>query len=87
MSKSMLYNEEARKKLECGAQKIVDAVKLTLGPKGRNVVLERKYTTPLVTNDGPWGGYDPLCKNGRYPVLPQYIQNYVCKDLPQELFL
>lgn len=52
MSKQILYNEEARKKLEIGACKVVDAVKLTLGPKGRNVVLERKYTTPLVTNDG-----------------------------------
>lgn len=52
MSKNIIYGEEARKALEKGAQKIVDAVKLTLGPKGRNVVLERKYTTPLVTNDG-----------------------------------
>ena len=52
MSKGILYNEEARKKLGIGVNKVVDAVKLTLGPKGRNVVLERKYTTPLVTNDG-----------------------------------
>jgi len=52
MSKQLLYGEEARKALERGVNKIVDAVKLTLGPKGRNVVLERKYTTPLVTNDG-----------------------------------
>ena len=52
MSKNILYNEEARKKLGIGVNKIVDAVKLTLGPKGRNVVLERKYASPLVTNDG-----------------------------------
>ncbi len=52
MSKNIIYGEDARKALEKGAQKVVDAVKLTLGPKGRNVVLERKYTTPLVTNDG-----------------------------------
>ncbi|MBQ3047940.1 MAG: chaperonin GroEL, partial [Clostridia bacterium] len=52
MSKKIIYGEEARKKLETGALKVVDAVKLTLGPKGRNVVLERKFTTPLVTNDG-----------------------------------
>ena len=52
MSKNIIYGEDARKALEKGALKIVDAVKLTLGPKGRNVVLERKYTTPLVTNDG-----------------------------------
>ena len=52
MTKKILYNEEARKKLSSGANKVVDAVKLTIGPKGRNVVLERQYTTPLVTNDG-----------------------------------
>lgn len=50
--KKILYGEEARKALERGVNKIVDAVKLTLGPRGRNVVLERKYTSPLVTNDG-----------------------------------
>lgn len=52
MSKQMLYHERARKALEQGASKLANAVKITLGPKGRNVVLERKYTTPLVTNDG-----------------------------------
>jgi len=52
MSKNIIYGTEARKSLERGAQQVVDAVKLTLGPKGRNVVLERKYTTPLITNDG-----------------------------------
>lgn len=52
MSKQILYGEKARKALENGAFKVVDAVKLTLGPRGRNVVLERKYTTPLITNDG-----------------------------------
>jgi len=52
MSKNIIYGNEARKALENGATKVVDAVKLTLGPKGRNVVLSRQYTTPLVTNDG-----------------------------------
>ena len=52
MSKKFLYGDDARKALACGAQKVVDAVKLTLGPKGRNVVLDRKFVTPLVTNDG-----------------------------------
>ena len=52
MSNNIIYGEQARKKLETGALKVANAVKLTLGPKGRNVVLERKYTTPLVTNDG-----------------------------------
>lgn len=52
MSKQILYKEEARKALENGVKKIVDAVKLTIGPKGRNVVLGRQYQAPLVTNDG-----------------------------------
>ena len=52
MSKQIIYGEQARKALENGVTKVVDAVKLTLGPRGRNVVLERKYTTPLITNDG-----------------------------------
>ncbi len=50
--KQIIYGNEARKALEKGAMSVVDAVKLTLGPKGRNVILARKYTTPLVTNDG-----------------------------------
>ena len=52
MSKMIIYGEEARKALENGVQKVVDAVKLTLGPKGRNVVLSRPYSSPLITNDG-----------------------------------
>lgn len=52
MSKQILYGEDARKALEKGINKIADAVKLTLGPRGRNVVLERKFATPLITNDG-----------------------------------
>lgn len=52
MSKQILYGFEAIKKLEQGVKKLSDAVKITLGPKGRNVVLDRKFTTPLITNDG-----------------------------------
>ena len=52
MSKKIIYGEEARKALENGVKKVVDAVKLTLGPKGRNVVLSRAYSSPLITNDG-----------------------------------
>ena len=52
MSKKVLYGIDAIKKLEIGADKLANAVKITLGPKGRNVVLERKYSTPLITNDG-----------------------------------
>ncbi len=52
MAKQFLYGEEARKSLERGVNTLCDTVKITLGPKGRNVVLDRKYTTPLITNDG-----------------------------------
>ena len=52
MSKQMLTGFDAIKKLENGVKKLSNAVKITLGPKGRNVVLDRKYTTPLITNDG-----------------------------------
>ena len=52
MAKKFLYGEEARKSLKAGVDCVADAVKITLGPKGRNVVLDRKYGSPLVTNDG-----------------------------------
>lgn len=52
MSKKIIYGEEARRALEKGVNILSDTVKITLGPKGRNVVLERKMQTPLITNDG-----------------------------------
>ena len=52
MAKQIKYGEEARKALANGVNAVVDTVKITLGPKGRNVVLEKKYSTPLITNDG-----------------------------------
>jgi len=52
MAKQLAYGEEARKKLEAGIDKLADTVKITLGPKGRNVVLEKKFGAPLITNDG-----------------------------------
>ena len=52
MAKVILYGEEARKALERGVNQLADTVKITLGPKGRNVVLDRKYGSPLITNDG-----------------------------------
>ena len=52
MAKIICYGEEARKALEKGVNQLADTVKVTLGPKGRNVVLWRAYGTPLVTNDG-----------------------------------
>ena len=52
MAKEIIFGEDARKALQAGVDKIADAVKVTLGPKGRNAVLERSYGAPLITNDG-----------------------------------
>ncbi len=52
MAKQFLFNENARNALKKGADKLADSVKITLGPKGRNVVLEKKYGSPTITNDG-----------------------------------
>ncbi len=52
MSKEILFGEEARHALERGVNQLADAVKVTLGPKGRNVVLDKKFGSPLITNDG-----------------------------------
>lgn len=52
MAKQILFNEEARRALERGVNALADAVKVTLGPKGRNVVLEKKFGAPAITNDG-----------------------------------
>ena len=50
MAKDILYGEEARKALEAGVNQLANTVKVTLGPKGRNVVLDKKYGAPLITN-------------------------------------
>ncbi|MBQ2741708.1 MAG: chaperonin GroEL, partial [Oscillospiraceae bacterium] len=52
MSKEILFSEDARHALERGINKLADTVKVTLGPKGRNVVLDKKFGAPLITNDG-----------------------------------
>ncbi len=52
MAKEIIFGEEARKSLQKGVDKLANAVKVTLGPKGRNVVLDKKYGSPLITNDG-----------------------------------
>lgn len=52
MAKQVLFNEEARRALERGVNALADAVKVTLGPKGRNVVLDKKFGAPTITNDG-----------------------------------
>ncbi|MBP3389344.1 MAG: chaperonin GroEL, partial [Clostridia bacterium] len=52
MAKQILYGEDARKALQAGVDQLANTVKITLGPKGRNVVLDRKFGAPLITNDG-----------------------------------
>ena len=52
MAKKIIYGQQARESLQKGIDTLADTVKITLGPKGRNVVLERKFGSPLVTNDG-----------------------------------
>ena len=50
--KNIIYGEQARKSLQTGIDKLADTVKITMGPKGRNVVLDKKFGSPLITNDG-----------------------------------
>ncbi len=52
MAKQIIYGEDARKAIEHGVNQLADTVKITLGPKGRNVVLDKKFGAPLITNDG-----------------------------------
>ena len=52
MAKEIKFGEDARKSLLNGVNKLADTVKVTLGPKGRNVVLDKKFGAPLITNDG-----------------------------------
>ena len=52
MAKELYYGGEARRKLQAGVDKLADTVKITLGPKGRNVLLDKKFGSPLITNDG-----------------------------------
>ncbi len=52
MTKILKFDEEARRGLEAGVNKLADAVKVTLGPRGRNVVIDKKFGAPTITNDG-----------------------------------
>ncbi|MDU3351123.1 MAG: TCP-1/cpn60 chaperonin family protein, partial [Clostridium sp.] len=52
MAKMIKFSEEARKSMQVGVDTLADTVKVTLGPKGRNVVLDKKFGAPLITNDG-----------------------------------
>src|SRR6201747_2488657 len=51
-AKSLAFNTDARRALERGVNKLADSVKVTLGPRGRNVVIDKKFGSPMITNDG-----------------------------------
>ena len=52
MAKQLAFNEEARRRMYQGVRKLTEAVRVTLGPKGRNVVIEKKFGSPTITKDG-----------------------------------
>lgn len=52
MAKDVLFGEDARRAMQRGVDKLANTVKITLGPKGRNVILDKKFGSPLITNDG-----------------------------------
>ena len=52
MAKELHYGEDARRKLQAGVDQLADTFKITLGPKGRNVLIDKKFGSPLITNDG-----------------------------------
>ena len=52
MAKILKFGDDARRSLEAGVNRLADSVKVTIGPKGRNVVLEKKFGAPTITNDG-----------------------------------
>ena len=72
MAKQIAYGEDARKALMKGIDQLADTVKITLGPKGRNVVLDKKFGAPLITNDGV------TRTASRYPVpmISQELQQF-----------
>ena len=82
MAKIIVYGEDARKKLQSGIDQLADTVKVTLGPKGRNVVLGKKYGAPLVTNDGVTIAKDVemLLKAGDKVVVSKFVGTDVTLD-------
>ena len=66
MAKEIKYGAEARKALEAGVNQLADTVKVTLGPKGRNVVLDKSFGAPLITNDGVTIAKEKMCIRDRF---------------------
>ena len=80
MAKEIKYGAEARTALEAGVNKLADTVRVTLGPKGRNVVLDKQFGAPLITNDGVTIARISLCFTIIYSSLssftsvPEYLE-------------
>ncbi len=79
MAKDILYGIEARNALIAGVDKLANTVKITLGPKGRNVVLDKKYGTPLITNDGVTIAKDIELENGAENMGAQLVREVATK--------
>ena len=80
MAKDILYGTEARNALIAGVDKLANTVKITLGPKGRNVVLDKKYGTPLITNDGVTIAKDIELENGAENMGAQLVREVAQKN-------
>src|SRR3989339_24650 len=80
MSKQIIFNEDARKALKKGVDAVSDAVKITIGPRGRNVVLDKGYGAPTITNDGVTIAKDITLKNKVFPALKDIAKPIKSKD-------
>ena len=74
MAKEIKYGAEARKALEAGVNQLADTVSVTLGPKGRNVVLAKSFGSPLITNDGVTIAKEISLEEPRQMMLPVMVQ-------------
>src|SRR5215471_7909114 len=79
MAKSLDFDEEARRALERGVDKLADAVKVTLGPKGRNVVIDKKWGAPTITNDGVTVAREVELENARENLGAQLAKEVATK--------
>ena len=80
MAKEIKYGAEARNALQNGVNQLADTVRVTLGPKGRNVVLDKQYGAPLITNDGVTIAKEIELADGFENMGAQLIKRSCCKD-------
>jgi len=95
MAKEIKYGVEARKALESGVNQLANTVRVTLGPKGRNVVLDKSFGAPLITNDGVTIAKEIELEDAPYsiflclPFLPLCFPTFIClqycNDLPIQI--